>query len=108
MEKITARIGKIMDWFITNRNKLFLAVCLVIHVIYMCLFFKLNILVLAYLNFFSSAFYFYFLFVKKDTSEKSMVSTYYEIILFSALSELALGQDYGFFLYMVGMSATVF
>lgn len=108
MEKITARIGKIMDWFITNRNKLFLAVCLVIHAIYTGSFFKLNILVLAYLNFFSSAFYFYFLFVKKDTSEKSMVSTYYEIILFSALSELALGQDYGFFLYMVGMSATVF
>ena len=108
MEKITIKLGRIMDWFIANRNKLYLAVCLVIHVIYMGVFFTLDLLLLGYLNFVSSAFYFYFLFIKKDTSEKTMVMTYYEILIFSALSELALGPEYGFFLYMVGMSATVF
>ena len=37
-----------------------------------------------------------------------MVLTYFEIMLFSFLSEIALGPDYGFFLYIVGMSAAVF
>lgn len=99
---------KIVDWFTKNRNMLFLAVCLVIHVIYLCVFQILNVLPLVALNLFSSGFYFNFLVLKKDTSEKSMLHTYFEILLFSFLSELALGPDYGFFLYMIGLSSAVF
>lgn len=108
MGKIKTKLSKIMDWFMVNRNKLYMEVCLLIHIAYMVLFFKLDILVLAYLNLCSSAFYIYFRFIKKDTSEKSMMYTYCEILLFAGLSELALGRDYGFFLYIVGLSATVF
>lgn len=97
-----------IDWFIENRNMLFLAVCLAIHGIYMCIFYQFEIWTLTILNFFSCAFYFDFLFIRKDTSENSMVWTYFEILLFSVLSEFALGPDYGFFLYMIGMSAAVF
>ncbi len=99
---------KMIDWLAANKNKAFLTVCLVIHVIYIVVFFQIQIRLLAYLNIFSASFYFYYLFIKKDTSEESMVSTYYEILLFSALSELAIGPSFGFFLYMVGMSATIF
>ena len=52
---------KIVDWFTKNRNMLFLAVCLVIHVIYLCVFQILNVLPLVALNLFSSGFYFNFL-----------------------------------------------
>lgn len=99
---------KLIEWVAVNRNKAFLTVCLMIHIIYIIVFFRLQIRLLAYLNIFSASFYAYYLFIKRDTSEESMVSTYYEIILFSALSELALGPSYGFFLYIVGMSSTIF
>ncbi len=37
-----------------------------------------------------------------------MAATYFEILLFSVLSEFALGPEYGFVLYIVGMTAAVF
>ena len=108
MEKIAEIPKKMMDWVIQNRNMVFLAVCLVIHLIYLCVFQMLGIIPLAALNLFSSGFYANFLFIKKDTTEKSIVATYFEILIFAFLSELALGQDYGFYLYMVGLSSAVF
>ena len=60
------------------------------------------------LNFCSCCFYFFYLFILQDASEKSMLSAYFEILLFSVLNELALGSEYGFFLYIFGMSATIF
>lgn len=108
MEKVKINYKKGLDWLTNHRNILFLAVCLAIHGIYMVIFYLLDIWQLAFLNFISCSFYFSFLFIKKDTSEKSMASTYIEILLFSVLSELALGSGYGFFLYIVGMAATVF
>lgn len=101
-------IKKIIDWFTKNRNMLFLAVCLAIHGIYTCIFYVFQVWTLTILNFCSTAFYFDRLITKKDTSEESMVWTYFEILLFSVLSELALGSDFGFYLYIVGMSAAVF
>lgn len=106
--KIYVKMQKITDWFTKNRNILFLAVCLVIHGLYTLIFHLLDIWQLSTLNMFSSAFYFDFLFIKKDTSERSMVYTYFEILIFSVLSEISLGPDYGFFLYIVGMAAAVF
>ena len=37
-----------------------------------------------------------------------MLAAYFEILFFSVMSELALGPDYGFYLYIIGMSASVF
>lgn len=108
MEKMAEIPRKMMDWVIQNRNMVFLAVCLVIHLIYLCAFQMLGITFLAALNLLSSGFYANFLFIKRDTSEKSIAATYFEILMFAFLSELALGQDYGFYLYMVGLSSAVF
>ena len=101
-------LDKVLNWMNQYKNTIFLAVCMVIHLTYMVVFRILGVQLLSYLNFFSSCFYFYFLFIKRDTSETAMLSTYFEILAFSTLSELALGRDYGFFLYIIGMSATVF
>lgn len=107
-KKTNRKLQKAVEWFTKNRNTLFLAVCLAIHGIYMVIFHMLDIWQLSSLNMISCGFYANLLFLKKDTSERSMVWTYFEIILFSVLSELALGPGYGFFLYIVGMSAAVF
>lgn len=108
MEKFSAKISKLLDWAIENRNMLFLAVCLAIHIVYMFVFDLLDIWPLALLNLVSTCFYSNLLFIKKDTSEKSMAATYFEILFFAFLNELALGPDYGFFLYIIGMAAAVF
>jgi len=96
MSKMHSRLDKALDWTNKYKNVVFLAVCMVIHLAYMIVFRVLGVSLLAYLNFFSSSFYFYFLFLKKDTSETAMLASYFEILLFSTLSELALGRDYGF------------
>lgn len=108
MGKIHTAFDKALDWANKYKNVVFLAVCMVIHLAYMIVFYVLGISLLACLNFFSSCFYFYFLFIIKNTSETGMLASYFEILVFSTLSELALGRDYGFFLYIIGMSATVF
>ena len=106
--KKNTKLQKTIDWVTKNSNLVFLAVCLMIHGIYTLIFYLLDIWQLVALNTFSSIFYFNLLVVKKDTSERSLVYTYFEILIFSVFSEIALGPDYGFFLYIVGMSAAVF
>lgn len=108
MEKLKVNFVRTIYWITDRRNMIFLVACLAIHAIYACIFHVLGIRFLTTLNIFSCCFYFYYLFIKKDTSEKSMLATYFEILIFSVMSELALGPDYGFFLYIIGMSATVF
>lgn len=108
MEMVKANFIKIINWITNRRNLIFLVTCLIIHAVYAGIFFFMDIHFLTVLNIVSCCFYFFYLFIKQDTSEKSMVATYFEILLFSVLSELALGPDYGFFLYIIGMSATVF
>lgn len=108
MEKIKTIFEKTVNWITEKRNLLFLVACFVIHAVYAGVFFMLDINNLSLLNIFSCCFYFNYLVIKKDTSEKSMLATYFEILFFSVLSELALGPDYGFYLYIIGMSATIF
>lgn len=108
MENIRINFIKTIYWITDRRNSVFLIACLAIHAFYAYLFYSLGIYILMALNICSCCFYCYYLFLKRDTSEDAMLSTYFEILLFSVLSELALGSEYGFFLYIIGMSATVF
>ncbi len=108
MHNLKEKINHFIEWATDNRNMLFLLVCLLVHALYFCVFCFLNIESLALVNFMSTCFYAYFLFIKKDTSEKAMAISYFEILLFSVISNGAVGSDSGFFLYAVGMSASVF
>ncbi len=108
MEKIKIRFIRTINWVTKHRNKLFLIACLAIHAVYAGLFHWAGIWFLTALNLFSCCFYFFFLVIRRDTSERSMLAAYFEILFFSVMSELALGPDYGFYLYIIGMSASVF
>lgn len=108
MHNFKQKINNFIEWATDIRNQLFLLVCLVVHALYFCVFCFLNSETLALINFLSTCFYSYFLFIKKDTSEKTMSISYFEILLFSIISNTAVGSDSGFFLYAVGMSASVF
>ena len=104
----TKKLKKVINWLTKHRNLLFLSVCLLIHAIFAVLFSVLDIWLIALINLLSCSFYAYFLFLEKDTSEKSMAATYFEIILFAVLNEILLGPKFGFYLYIVGMAATIF
>lgn len=108
MDRVKEIFIRAISWVTNRRNMLFLVACLIIHAVYAVVFFSFNIHFLTALNIFSCCFYFFFLFIRQDTSEGSMLATYFEILFFSVLSELALGSDYGFYLYIIGMSATIF
>ncbi len=108
MDRLKTNVLKFVDWVTLNRNLLFLAVCFMIHAVFAVVFYRLGIWLLALLNCFSCCFYIRYLLIARDTSEKSMVSTYFEIILFSVLSELALGPEFGFHLYIIGLAAAIF
>lgn len=108
MEKLKINFVRTIHWITDRRNLIFMIACLVIHATYAYVFYSLGIQFLTGLNIFSCCFYFFYLFIKRDTSEKSMMATFFEILFFSVMSELALGPDYGFYLYIIGMSATVF
>ena len=106
--KALSKLKSFVEWCTSHRNLLFLEICLAIHAIYLWIFFHLKIWPLAVLNIFSCGFYADWLFILKDTSDKSMLYTYFEITFFSIINELTFGPDYGFFLYIVGMTAAVF
>lgn len=108
MEIIKVKLINSINWITSRRNHLFLIACLLIHAVYAVVFHMIGIGFLTVLNFCSCCFYFFYLFILQDASEKSMLSAYFEILLFSVLNELALGSEYGFFLYIFGMSATIF
>lgn len=108
MENLKIKFVKTVQWITDRRNLIFLIACLIIHAAYAVIFHIIGIRFLTTLNIFSCCFYSFYLFIKKDTSEKSMLATYFEILFFSVMSELALGPNYGFYLYIIGMSATVF
>lgn len=108
METIKVKFINSITWITNRRNPLFLIACLLIHAVYAVVFYMIGIGFLTALNFCSCCFYFFYLFIMQDTSEKSMLCAYFEILSFSVLNELALGPEYGFFLYIFGMSATIF
>lgn len=108
MHNFKQKMNNFIEWATNIRNQLFLLVCLLVHTLYFCVFCFLAVETLALVNFLSSCFYAYFLFIKKDTSEQTMAISYFEILLFSLISNTAVGSDSGFFLYAVGMSASVF
>ncbi len=108
MTTLKKKINNFIEWATDIRNQLFLLICLLIHALYFCVFCFLNVESLALVNFLSTSFYAYFLFVRKDTSERTMAISYFEILIFSMISNGAVGSDSGFFLFAVGMSASVF
>lgn len=82
MEKIKVILIKTVKWITNKRNMLFLVACLLIHAAYADVFHRIGIQFLTALNIFSCCFYFFYLVIKRDTSERSMLATYFEILFF--------------------------
>lgn len=97
-----------LDWVVDKRNHLFLGMCLSVHCVLLVIFLLLGIWGMVALNAFSIAFYGVTMFVRKNYSSQAIVESYFEIIVFAALSTMMLGRQAGFRLYIVGMISVVF
>ena len=98
---------KILENLSENRTLIFLIMCLCVHVFNVFLFWKFGLYPLVVLNAISSAVYVIFLTLFK--SENLRISfAYFEIIIFSALTELISGGHFGTLTFVIGMVAVIF
>ena len=90
-----------------HRTLIFLIMCLCIHIFNVFLFWKFGLFPLVVLNAISSAIYVIFLtFFKNENLRISFA--YFEIIFFSAMTELISGGHFGTLTFVIGMVAVIF
>ncbi|MBR4680218.1 MAG: GGDEF domain-containing protein [Fibrobacter sp.] len=98
---------KILENLSENRTLIFLIMCLCVHVFNVFLFWKFGLYPLVVLNAISSAVYVIFLtFFKNENLRISFA--YFEIIFFSAMTELISGGHFGTLTFVIGMEAVIF
>ncbi len=90
-----------------HRTLIFLIMCLCVHIFNVFLFWKFGLFPLVVLNAISSAIYVIFLtFFKNENLRISFA--YFEIIFFSAMTELISGGHFGTLTFVIGMVAVIF
>ncbi|OWV10617.1 hypothetical protein B7989_11440 [Fibrobacter sp. UWB5] len=98
---------KILENLSENRTLIFLIMCLCVHVFNVFLFWEFGLYPLVVLNAVSSAIYVIFLtFFKNENLRISFA--YFEIIIFSAMTELISGGHFGTLTFVIGMEAVIF
>ena len=90
-----------------HKTLIFLIMCLCVHVFNVFLFWAFELFPLVILNIVSSALYVIFLTVFRNENLRISFA-YFEIILFSATSELTSGGHFGYLYFVIGMVAVIF
>lgn len=99
---------KILNKLAEHRTVIFLIMCLCVHVFNVCFFGTIGLVPLAILNVVSSVLYIVFLTLIKKNENLRISFAYFEIIIFSALSELTSGGHFGYLNFVIGMVAVIF
>ena len=90
-----------------HRTLIFLIMCLCVHVFNVFLFWKFGLFPLVVLNCFSSVLYISILTIFKNENFRISFA-YFEIIFFSAMTELISGGHFGTLTFVIGMVAVIF
>lgn len=98
---------KFLDFLSKKKTVTFLLMCLCVHASNIALFYALGILPLTYLNIFSTVFYITVVFLFKKNQDLYTLFTYFEIVIFSFLSELFTGCAFFYIFYVVGMVSVI-
>ncbi|PWJ65524.1 diguanylate cyclase (GGDEF)-like protein [Fibrobacter sp. UWR4] len=91
-----------------HRTVIFLMMCLCVHVFNIFFFGKIGLFPLAVLNGVSSCLYVIFILFMRKSENLRISFAYFEIIIFSALSELTSGGHFGYLNFVIGMVAVIF
>ena len=98
---------KFLETLSEYRTLIFLIMCLCVHVVNALLFWKFGLYTLVVLNVASSVVYVVFLTLFKDENLRISFA-YFEIIIFSAVTELISGGHFGTLTFVIGMVAVIF
>ena len=98
---------KILENLSENRTLIFLIMCLCVHIFNVFLFWTFGLFPLVVLNAISSVLYVAFLTIFKDENLRISFA-YFEIIFFSAMTELISGGHFGTLTFVIGMEAVIF
>ena len=90
-----------------HRTLIFLIMCLCVHVFNVFLFWEFGLYPLVVLNAISSALYVVFLTLFRNENLRISFA-YFEIIVFSAVSELISGGQFGYLYFVIGMVGVIF
>jgi len=107
---IKSKIDDLLQYLIPKRNIFFLLMCLGVHAGFLVAFYLLDIIVLACVNAISVVIYLLFLFKARHNirAEVIIVEAYFEIIIFSLISEIFTRGTYGFSYFVIGMVPVIF
>ena len=100
--------GKFLEYLSKEKTRLFLIMCLMVHLFNAVLFYCLELYPLSLLNIGSSVFYTVVLFCFKQNQDVYIIFTYFEILTFSLISELCTGGTFFYIFYVVGMISSVY
>lgn len=99
---------KILKKLSQRKTFVFLLMCLVVHIFNAIFFAKIGIDPLVSLNCLSAFLYVIFLTVFKKNEDLQIVFAYFEIIVFSLISECISGGNFDYIYFVIGMVAVVF
>lgn len=97
----------LIDICIEYKNRFFFSLCLFIHIIYLTVFSHFHILPLIILNAISALFYTGIVVFRQDNKELSTVIAYFEVFVYSFIIEVYLGEEFGFFLFMLALISII-
>lgn len=101
-------LAKFLRMLSQNRTLIFLVMCLFVHIFNAIYFYSIGLTPLVVLNIGSSCLYVLFLTLFKKNSDLQIVFAYFEIIIFSFLSEVVAGGHFSYVNFIIGMVAVVF
>ena len=94
---------KLFDFLTVRKTFIFLLICLAIHFSNVVMFLGMRLYPLASLNFVSAIFYIFILFLFNKNSTKIICASYFEILIFSLLSEIFIRGRLCYVFFTIGM-----
>lgn len=97
-----------LKFVIKNRNRIFFLQCLLVHLSYAIFMGCMGISSLAIVNTVSSLIYILLVLIMGKNTELGLAIAYFEILVYAMFCELTLGNGFGFYLFSLGMAASLF
>lgn len=108
MEFRKMRSNEFLTFAVIQRNRILLDACFLVHAILIAIYMTLRVRPMIILNILSVLFYGYLIFIKRTYTNRHIVITYFEILIFSVVSTFVLGKSAGYQLFILGMVSIVF
>ncbi|MBO6177132.1 MAG: GGDEF domain-containing protein [Treponema sp.] len=101
-------MSRLLEWATKEKNKLFMLLCLAVHVFYVIVFACFQCWIPCGINLLSVSVYLWLSFFKRPITEGSIIIAYFEINIYSVSCSLFTGGEFGFLFFVVGTLSLIF